>query len=79
MHGGNISLGSSFLVILCYFPGDVDAAINLGLLAVPKSSMQFKLFTAVCKACSKAAEKECLRIVYNMWEAEAVLACIAAT
>ena len=79
MHSGNISLGSSFVVIFVLFSGDVDAAISRCLLAVPKPSMQFKLFTVVGKACSKAADKECWRILYNMLGAEAMLACIAAT
>ena len=67
------------LYFLFYFPGDVDAAISRCLLAVSKPTMQFKLFTVVGKVCSEAAEKECWRILYNMWGAEAVLACIAAT
>ena len=79
MHGGNISLGSSFAVFLFYFPCDMDAAISRCLLAVPRPTMQFKLFTVVGKVFSKAAEKECWRILYNTWGAEAVLSCIAAT
>ena len=80
MRGGKTSLGSSFVVLfLFYFPDDVDAAISQCPLEVPKPTMQFRLFTVVAKAYSKAAEKECWRILYNMREAEAVLACIAAT
>ena len=78
MRGGTISLGSSFVVFLFYFPGDMDDAISRFLLAVPKRTMKFKLFTVDGKACSEAMEKECWRILYNMW-GEAVLACIAAT
>ena len=48
-------------------------------MSLSSFTMQFKLLTIVGKACSKAAEKECWRILCNMQGAEAVLACIAAT
>ena len=48
-----LSLESSFVVFLFYFPGDMHAAISCYFLAV------VKLFTVVGKACSEAAEKEC--------------------
>ena len=59
MRGGNIFLGLSFIVFLFYYPVDMDAAISRYHLAVPKPTMQLKLFTVVGKACSEAAEKEC--------------------
>ena len=68
MRGGNIFLGSSFVVFFVYIPGDMDAAISQCLLAVPKPTMQFKLLTVVGKACSEAVEKECWRIQYNTGE-----------
>ena len=57
----------------------MDATISQYVLAVSKPTMQFKLFTVVGKAWSEAAEKECWRILYNTWGAEAMLAGIAAT
>ena len=51
----------------------------MSLSSFQKLSIQFKLFTVVGKVCSKGVDKECWRILYNVWGAEAMMACIAAT